>query len=291
MDNLVVLTNLSPAAEHARRYAARLAGPLGARVVLLHVYQPPVLPAETGLALSSAAYYDREQTEYALRGIAADMLAPTEVAVVDGSFGEALEAAVARYRPLLLVLGLTTTNGYVDALLANRALPLLRHCPYPALLVPESAALLPPRRVVIGVDGEPFGLTEPAAGVFRELLRTWQAAPTLAHVTTPDSTWHRSEVLRAVQRGGLLPTDAEVEYHQPLADAAEDGLLTTAAARGANLLVLLARRRSFLGQLFHRSVTARVLRRAPLPVLLLPVAEPELAPEQPHVGAATVLSA
>lgn len=273
MDNLVVLTNLSPAAEHARRYAARLAGPLGARVVLLHVYQPPVLPAETGLAQSSAAYYDRAQTEYALRGIAADMLVPTAVEVVDGGFGEALAAAVARYRPLLLVLGLTTTNGYVDALLANRALPVLRHSPYPALLVPESAPLLPPRRVVIGVDGEPFGLTEPAAGVFRELLRTWQAAPTLAHVTTPDSSRSRNEVLRLVRRGGLLPEETELEFCQPLADTAEAGLLTTAGARGANLLVLLARQRSFLGRLFHRSVTARVLRRAPLPVLLLPVAD------------------
>lgn len=290
MDNLVVLTDLSPAAEHARHYAALLAGPLGARVVLLHVYQPPVVPAETGLALSSALYYDREQLEYSLRTLAADMLVPAVAEVVDGSFGEALEAAVARHRPLLLVLGLTAAPGYFEALLANRALPLLRHCPYPALLVPESAALLPPRRVVIGVDGEPFGLKEPAAGVFRELLSTWRAVPTLAHVSTPDSTWHRHEVLRTVQRGGLLPSEAEVEYHQPLADAAEDGLLSTAAARGANLLVLLARRRSFLGQLFHRSVTARVLRRAPLPVLLLPVAEPAGAPEPQDASTAAVLS-
>lgn len=288
MDNLVVLTNLSPAAEHARRYAARLAGPLGARVVLLHVYQPPVPPAETGLAQSSAAYYDREQTEYALRGIAADMLVPTVVEVVDGSFGEALEAAVARYRPLLLVLGLTTTNGYLDALLANRALPLLRHSPYPALLVPESAALLPPRRVVIGVDGEPFGLMEPAAGVFRELLHTWQAAPTLAYVTTPESSRSRNEVLRTVQRGGLLPEETELEFCQPLAEAAEAGLLATTTACEANLLVLLARRRSFLGQLFHRSVTARVLRQAQLPVLLLPVAEPVGAPTPRETDAAVL---
>jgi nucleotide-binding universal stress UspA family protein len=275
MDNLVVLTNLSPAAERARRYAAQLAGPLGARVVLLHVYQAPALPAETGLELpSSAAYFDREQVTTALEAIAGEMTVPTTVDVVDGAFAEVLEAAVARYHPLLLVLGLTAADGYFDALLTNRALPLLRHSAYPSLLVPETAALRPPRRVVVGVDGEPFVVRDPAASMLQELLSTWQVQPTLAHTTTPDSSLSRNEVLRSVQRSGLLPEQTEINFSQPLASTPEDGLLQTAAAQEANLLVLLARRRSFLGQLFHRSVTARVLRQATLPVLLLPVAEP-----------------
>ncbi|OON70062.1 universal stress protein [Hymenobacter sp. CRA2] len=288
MDNLVVLTNLSPAAERARRYAAQLAGPLGARVVLLHVYQPPVLPAETGLALTDVLPCDREQVTDALRAIAEEMLVPTTVEVVDGAFGEALEAAVARYQPLLLVLGLTATENYFDAMLANRALPLLRHSAYPALLVPETAALLPPRRVVVGVDGEAFAVRDPASTVFQELLATWQAVPTITYTTTPDSSLSRNEVLRAVQASGLVPGDTEVSFYQPLAQTPEAGLLQTAAERNANLLVLLARRRSFLGQLFHRSVTARVLRQATLPVLLLPVAEPAPAPAPARSKAAAV---
>jgi nucleotide-binding universal stress UspA family protein len=242
-------------------------------VVLLHVYQPPVLSPDTGLVMGSAGYFDREQTEAALQAIAADMLGPVTVEVVDGTFADALEAAVARYQPLLLVLGLTSTEHYFDALLANRALPLLRHSPYPVLLVPETAALTPPRRVVIGVDGEPFAVAPPAAEVLQDLLRTWQARPTLTHATTPDSSRSRNEVLRTVQRSGLLPAAAEIDFHQPLAETPEAGLLHTATLRQADLLVLMARRRSFLGQLFHRSVTARVMRRAALPVLLLPVAD------------------
>ncbi|MCC3157014.1 universal stress protein [Hymenobacter sp. 15J16-1T3B] len=281
MDTLVVLTNLSPAAERARRYAAQLAGPLGARVVLLHVYQPPVVPAESGLAVGDVMYYDRQQVTETLQGIAADMLVPTTAEVVDGAFGDALEAAVARYQPLLLVLGLSSAERYFDALLTNRALPLLRHSPYPALLVPETAALLPPRRVVVGIDGEPFVVTAAAGGILQELLGTWQAAPTLVYTSTPESSRSRNEVLRNVQRSGLLPLEAEIDFSQPLAETPEEGVLSTASAREANLLVLLARRRSFLGQLFHRSVTARVLRRAALPVLLLPVAEPVAATATP----------
>ncbi|TLM96575.1 universal stress protein [Hymenobacter jeollabukensis] len=259
--------------------------------MLLHVYQPPIVPAESSLAVGNVMYYDRQQITEALEGIAADMLVPTVVEVVDGTFGDALAAAVARYQPLLLVLGLTSTERYFDALLANRALPLLRHSPYPALLVPETAALLPPRRVVVGIDGEPFAVPTAAAGILRELLSTWQAAPTLAYTTTPESSLSRNEVLRSVQRSGLLPGEAEIDFCQPLAPTPEDGLLSSATARGANLLVLLARRRSFLGQLFHRSVTARVLRRATLPVLLLPVAEPVTVATPPAEAPATTATA
>jgi nucleotide-binding universal stress UspA family protein len=44
-----------------------------------------------------------------------------------------------------------------------------------------------------------------------------------------------------------------------------------AAQPGAyDLVVLIARPRSFLGQLFHRSVTAQVLLHSRVPVLVLP---------------------
>ncbi|TLM88820.1 universal stress protein [Hymenobacter jeollabukensis] len=45
----------------------------------------------------------------------------------------------------------------------------------------------------------------------------------------------------------------------------------------ADLLILLARPHSLWRRLFHRSITAEVLRRCPVPVLLVPVA----APDQP----------
>ena len=63
-------------------------------------------------------------------------------------------------------------------------------------------------------------------------------------------------------------------------DAAHDpaaGVLRAVAEAQADLLILIARPRSFLGRLFHRSVTAQVLRGCPVPVLLVPAA----APDQP----------
>ncbi|KAA9339753.1 universal stress protein [Hymenobacter busanensis] len=243
-----------------------------ARVVLLHVYQAPDTYSETGIMPGSVPYYDREQITYALHRQAESMAMPTAVEVVTGPFGEALEAAVQRFKPLLVVVGLTSVEGYVETLLANRALPWLRTSPVPAVLVPEGAALVAPRRVLVGIDGEGFAVPATAAASFQELLTTWKAHPVLTYATTPGSSLSRTEVLQSVRHSGLLPTDMEISFQQPLADTPEKGLLGAVDEQRANLLVLLARRRSLFGALVHRSVTARVLRKATVPVLL-PVGE------------------
>ncbi|QKG55273.1 universal stress protein [Hymenobacter sp. BRD128] len=49
----------------------------------------------------------------------------------------------------------------------------------------------------------------------------------------------------------------------------------------ADLVVVLARQRSYWGGLFHRSVTGQLLTHSPVPVLVLPVAVAGTAPTAP----------
>jgi len=43
-----------------------------------------------------------------------------------------------------------------------------------------------------------------------------------------------------------------------------------AARREADMLVVVARRHSLLGGLFHSSITAQLIQESPIPVLVLP---------------------
>ena len=51
------------------------------------------------------------------------------------------------------------------------------------------------------------------------------------------------------------------------------GILQEAAGQRADMLVVIARRHSLLGGLFHRSATAQLLRESAIPVLVLPATE------------------
>jgi nucleotide-binding universal stress UspA family protein len=108
------------------------------------------------------------------------------------------------------------------------------------------------------------------------LFEAWRAAYTVAHVTSPlePRSFPGHLLLRAARTHWLLPATAPLTlYTQPAASPAA-GILQAVEDTRADQLVMMARPRSFLGQLFHHSVTAQVLRRTRVPVLLLPAEAP-----------------
>ena len=98
-----------------------------------------------------------------------------------------------------------------------------------------------------------------------------------------------SAALRAVQLSGLvqgLATPALRGYeHRNYAE----GVLAAVQDTQAGLVVVLARERSYFGELFHDSVTARLLAHCPVPVLVLPVVAAG-APDSGQVATAAQLT-
>ena len=273
---ILVLANLPEAAGHTARYAAALGRPLGLRLALLHCYLYPTL-LEPALVGEVVEQLDRNEADIlaALRALARRLPVPAEVLDSAGLVGDDVAAAIRRYQPLLLAMGLGPDQGRLDELLRSQVLPVLRDTRRPVLLVPAAAtAAGPPRRVLVAVDGEPF--TPNAAGqALAPLLASWAAAYTVAHILPgPDEAARSSHLALAdVQASGLLPPEAPVRLYQQIYASPVAGITQALADTRADLLVLVARPRSFLGALFHRSVTAAVLRHCQVPVLLLPAAE------------------
>ena len=281
------MTNLSEAAEKAARYAAVLGAPLSAHVTLLHCYHDPVLMVPE-MAAVTADQSNRAYAESAagMQALAHRLPDPAEVVVSALPLADAVAEAVRLHQPLLLAMGLSQEPDFLDKLLRNQVLPVLRATHYPLLLVPASApAPIVPRRVVLALDVEPFHLSTAGQRVV-PLLAGWQAAYTVTHVMDglePVSPPRRMD-LSAVRARGVVPPDAPLRLYQELAATAADGILQAQADNQADLVVLIARPRSFLGRRFHHSVTADVLRRSPVPVLLVPAEGPEVPDWMPSMS-------
>ena len=285
--SIVVLANLSEAAEKAARYAAVLGAPLHARVALLHCYHDPVLLVPE-LAAVTAAQTDRNyaETTAEIQALAQQLPGGAAVMVSARPMADAVAEAVAQHQPLLLAMGLSPEHDFLDELLRNQVLPVLRGTHQPLLLVPEAApAAALPRRVLLALDAEPFGLG--AAGQqLAPLLAAWQAAYAVTHVVLPDEAAPpRGRLpLADVRARGLLPPDTPQWLYQEEDLTAADGIVQAQADTQADLLVLIARPRSFWSRLFRHSVTADVLRRSPVPVLLVPAEAPEVPNEVPALS-------
>ncbi|SNC66526.1 Nucleotide-binding universal stress protein, UspA family [Hymenobacter gelipurpurascens] len=273
--SVVVLTNLSATAERAARYAAILAAPLHLPLALLHLYHDPVLDPELVTVTVSQAYRNQAETMGALQELAARLPTPAAITVSVQPLTQAVEDAIDQYKAGLLAMGLSTEYDLLDHVLHNQALPILRATPQPLLLVPEAAeASWLPRRISLALDADPFTLSEPSRRLL-PLLHSWSADFTVVHTAAPHEkeAFRGQRALAQAHLNALLPAGKPAELYEEYDLAPGPGILHALEDTQADMLVLIARPHSFLGHLFHRSVTSQVLRQCQVPVLLLPAKE------------------
>ena len=276
-NTILVLSNFADAAEGTARYAAALGAPLHLRLALLHLEVYPVM-LEPELVAASAEQTQRNEAETmaGLQALARRLPGQPEVLETAGFMADGVADTVRQQQPLLLALGLSHEQSLFDRLLVEQVLPVLRATQRPLLLVPHDGPCVgPPRRVLIAVDDEPF-VPNAASRALAPLLAAWAATFTVAHVRAQQEQRGQAPgrlALADVRASGLLPATAPLELYEEAHESPATGVLQAVADTQADLLVLIARPRSFIGELFHRSVTAAVLRHCAVPVLLLP-AEP-----------------
>jgi nucleotide-binding universal stress UspA family protein len=267
--SLVVLTDFFAVTNRALSYAAGLAVPLDASLLLLHVRNDALLaPAEFANRHTPPG---EQITERALHVLADDQPVPTEVAVADHYLLTAVREAVRAHHALLVVLGRPGATTQPLELITATAMTLLDEVPCPLLIVPGAGwDSFPPRRLLLAFDGQPFHLG-PHQDVVDRLLRATAGTLEIVHVTdhaaTPATT---AALLDVVHTPAFADTFGTPRVHEVQDKEVAAGVLAEAARQEADMLVVVARHHSLFGSLFHRSSTARLIEQSPIPVLVLP---------------------
>ncbi len=265
--SLLVPTDFLQPADYALAYADALAGAIGAELVLLHVRRDSPLDPER---LSGRADEESQQvTNLALDSLMRTLTAPATAETGHGRVAAAVVEALARHQPALAVLGHRDTEALPDEIVATVPLDILRTDPRPMLVVPAGASAAVPRRLLLAVDAEHFSLGE-QMGLVCHFLTALGAHLTVLHVAPQLSATADAAALEAVERTGLALDLEPLSFrHLTHAEPAE-GILQVLAEGDFDAVALIARPRSFLGSLFHRSVTVQVLLHSSIPVLVLP---------------------
>ncbi|TGD78786.1 universal stress protein [Hymenobacter wooponensis] len=266
----VVLTDLSEPVEVALKYATRLASELAGQLVLLNVYQDPLLEPESAMMTMPLVMESRQQVKAALAQRAKLLPVPAEVVVSTESLEATITELVHRYHPLAFVLGREHPETLLDRLLPHQAAPVLQAACYPVLLVPDCwRDTQLPSRLAVAADEDTFWLTTPSMAL-GTLMARLRPTTTVVHVAPHDGPSHAEVGLQSVRRTCLFGVLTNNSLYEVRGESPVDGILHAADELHADMLVVMARPHTFLGGLFHRSVTARLLRCSSRPVLVLP---------------------
>ncbi|GAB3639000.1 hypothetical protein GCM10027422_45910 [Hymenobacter arcticus] len=277
---LVVLTDFSPAGDRACAYAAALAAPLGAALHLVHVFSMPFTSPRMAVAMHAAMRGLVQEDSWLLQQKASELPLPATTQVVEADWAGAVAQVLAEYQPLLLVAGLTATDGPFNEWISNRPLPLAHQTGYPLLLVPENlppADLHPPRRLLLAVEDRSFQLS-PEARRLGPQFDILGCQAFVATVVSPDEPTDGQAGLRAARQCGLASALAQAELRKVVDARPASGIWLAADELEADLVALLDQGHGWAHKVFNSSVIADVIRYSQVPVLLLaaqlsPVAE------------------
>ncbi|MBO0359965.1 universal stress protein [Hymenobacter sp. BT186] len=264
----LVLTDFTPAADQALTYADKLATQLGASLVLLHIRRESLLDPD-----AFNGYIQRMsegEVAAALAERTAPLTSPTTVETSVAGITEATQQAMGKYQPLLLVLGKPDSSKIPDELVTTTSLNLLRAVSLPLLVVSMGQQAAVPAHVVVAADGEVFQLSAPVAEGAQQLLAALSPDVTVAYVAEPEHSDDTKPAVASVQESGLIPEASLLQGYGVRNRRASEGILQALTDKQADLLLVIARRRSFFGHMFNHSVSSQLVLHSPVPVLLLP---------------------
>jgi nucleotide-binding universal stress UspA family protein len=261
---------MSAAAEAALTYTTRLAQLQHGRMVLLHVYLDPMLAPEAAMMASPILVTSHRETMTYMVQRAQELPVPAVAETGSDMLRPALADVVRRHKPVLLAFGREQLDTLLDRLIGNWALPILQEARYPLLLVPETWNDTDlPQRVIVATDDAAFWLSAPSLAL-TELRASLKPTTTVVHVAEAAGPSRADVGLASAKRTGLFGPLTDNSLYEVCEETPPDGILHAAAELKAQLIVVVARPHTFLGGLFHHSVTADILRRSPVPVLVLP---------------------
>lgn len=285
---VVAATDFSDAAQQAVERAARLAAQQGGRVTLLHVVNHDWLDAVKDLLAGDGSWNQRllDEARGQLQRVAEEISASHRVDVssllLDGQPVSAIEQAVREAAGDLLVLGARGRTPVHQLLVGTTAERLLRKASRPILMV-RRAAQGPYRKVLVPVDfsgwsgaavalalsvapGAELVLMHTYTVPFEEKLRFAGVDPATIDIYRDKARRQSLERLQSLAaQHGLTPESYSLCIRE--GDAAPR-LVSEAADRGCDLVVIGKHGRHAAEELLLGSVTKHVLVESPCDVLV-----------------------
>ena len=279
MQTILVLTDFSPVALQAARYAIHLAGRLNCkRLVLLNAYQSlepvanvPITP-ELPIVHTNQDELLKEsmsQLEILRKRLEGEA---GEISIITLSEDDILEEAVKKVvreeQVGLVIAGISDKSNLEKFLIGSHSIRIMDNCAFPLVIVPEDAKLVSAQRVMLAVD---FGV-----------LRKGKALPELVTLLNGLQVQDLFVVNIAGEEALTTETKKDITHlHQVLDkyhasfhyvenDNVTKGINKFASDNNIALIIVIHEKKGLLATLFTKSVSEQLAWNSDVPLLILP---------------------
>lgn len=268
MKTIIIATDFSDAADNAANYAADMALAKRARLVLLHIYQIPVVFMEVPIAteadnlrMDAEKMLDLLRHQLAMR--VAEQIEVTTRFVV-GAFFPTLDEICKELNPYAVVMGSQGSTIAQRAMLGGHTVYAMKHLLWPLITVPPFASFAKIKKICLACDFQQIADSTPIQEIkllVMDMNAEFHVVQFQKHESDFRGEEHEAKRLRETF-AGLNP-----QYHLISGRDIDESIIGFVENNDIDLLITLPRRRGLLKQLMHRSVSKRIILHSHIPVM------------------------
>lgn len=265
MKKILVPTDFSENAYNALNFAVAFANEFGSEITLVHTFK---LYSSTGMFISVESYMEEDA-----RKDLAEMIRETVPKLKNGATikhklyrGDAAPviASVADKEAYdLIIMGTQGASGLKEVFTGSTTNGVIKSSKTPLLMIPEAFAYRPIKTAVFAIDQDEIS----GASVVKPLIKIARTFQTKINVFHQD-TGKQDAGIKARIKQFLDPIEATYHFsldQQRITDSIDDFVQEI----NADLLCMIRRKRSFLENIFHQSVTTEEVFHSQVPLLVL----------------------
>jgi nucleotide-binding universal stress UspA family protein len=272
MKTLLVATDLSSAASNAAKYAAEMALAIKADILLLNVYQLPVVFTEIPVALDLDEMIDAAEKEMVelktMLTTHCDGKVNIETKVVSGEFFQQLETVCEQISPYAVLMGSQGKTAAEHFLFGRHTVYAMRHLKWPLITVPPGAKFSSIKRIALACDYDKVTDTVPVDEV-KSLVNQFNAEMHLINVGKRDD--FNPEI---IFQSGIL--HEKLKALKPINhflsnEDTDEGIIEFVEKNRIDLLLVVPKRHGLLGAMMHKSHAKQLILHSHVPVMVLHV--------------------
>lgn len=279
MKNILVLTDFSENAKAAENYALQLAIDVKGNLILYNTYThqrervggnvvwPHGNPSSELQSISNLqARVDELNRD--LRKIRDKNYKPEIRHLGDaGSLTNKLNDVVAKNKIWLAVMGTKGESFASNVLFGSNVFKVLENMNCPVLVIPKDAEYKKLKKIAYATDFRSSDLD--IIHWLYEFANPLKMRLVLVHISSDTITNEEKEILKNQEKiyKSQVP-GITVEFYD--GESIQDSLHKTVEQLDANMLVMLHRRKEFLENLFHASISHKMIRHTEIPIIIFP---------------------
>ncbi len=272
MNTILVPTDFSPTAQNAAEYAIELAKTINAQIILLHVFDVPVVVTDIPVVINNFEEFEqikKQQLEkYEHKLIAKHGKAVNISSILrPGFINDEINDIVLEKKIDLIVMGITGAGKVPELLIGSNVSMVIQSIDCPTITIHDDVKFHPIKKVAFACDYDDI---EESDGLEKliEFVKLFKAQLQLINIINPVEKPNYKKELS----GALLEHIFDKVNHTISFSKNEDiteGINNFVDKHGTDMLIMLPKRHSFFSRLFKEPNTKKMAFHTHVPLLTI----------------------